>query len=196
MHVAPALACDGNAVLAAAALSDREDMPRDGGVGSSRGDSGSDGGARAELSSSRSDHEEEKDGAVGEARAFLARLESGTGDDAPPPVAGADDEAAARADAVAFQDSASCWSVSLVDPCCIEKTIALAAGWNRTCFVLLYDDEARSQALWSYWVAMCNGATCDHLFCHGCISRWVTEFTNSCPLCNAKVRANTCGKCS
>ena len=24
---------------------------------------------------------------------------------------------------------------------------------------------------------------CDHLFCHGCIARWVTDFTNTCPLC-------------
>ena len=40
---------------------------------------------------------------------------------------------------------------------------------------------------------------CDHLFCHGCLAKWVTEFTNTCPLCNGKAhtlyrRQRVCGQ--
>ena len=30
---------------------------------------------------------------------------------------------------------------------------------------------------------------CDHLFCHGCLTRWVTDFSNTCPQCRAEASA-------
>ena len=33
---------------------------------------------------------------------------------------------------------------------------------------------------------------CDHLFCHGCVSRWVTDFSNTCPQCRAEATKLVC----
>ena len=30
---------------------------------------------------------------------------------------------------------------------------------------------------------------CDHLFCHPCLKRWVTDFTNTCPLCKGEAKS-------